>query len=175
MKKIIVLSFGILLCGCSHSSVIQETEKSVGLANPASTFCVERGGELEIRDEEEGQVGYCHLSDGTVVEEWKFFREANEPVDVQPEIPENCESWFDGCNNCRVGKGGMLACTRKFCTPEMMQEPKCMKFKEEDGFKEVLPMCQNFPSSDFCAGGIKDIIIIDSSGDCPVYGCVSHE
>ena len=46
----------------------------VGLANPASAFCVEQGGTVEIVDEEGGQVGYCNLPDGTRVEEWEYFR-----------------------------------------------------------------------------------------------------
>ncbi len=46
-------------------------------------------------------------------------------------IPDNCESWFDGCNNCRVMEGKMGACTRKFCSEELMQEAKCLKFADE--------------------------------------------
>ncbi|NTV23255.1 MAG: DUF333 domain-containing protein [Nanoarchaeota archaeon] len=46
----------------------------VGMANPASVYCVKRGGSLEIIDEPEGQVGYCTLPDGTVCEEWAYFR-----------------------------------------------------------------------------------------------------
>ncbi|EXT55865.1 I78 family peptidase inhibitor [Acinetobacter sp. 25977_2] len=43
--------------------------------NPASQYCVEQGGKLEIRNETNGQVGYCHLPNGQVVEEWKLFRD----------------------------------------------------------------------------------------------------
>jgi putative hemolysin len=46
----------------------------VGLANPASVFCIEQGGTLELRNTMEGSVGYCHLPDGTVIEEWELFR-----------------------------------------------------------------------------------------------------
>jgi putative hemolysin len=46
----------------------------VGIANPASVYCVEQGGELEIASEAGGQVGYCHLQSGEVCEEWAFFR-----------------------------------------------------------------------------------------------------
>ncbi|THD84388.1 DUF333 domain-containing protein [Aliigemmobacter aestuarii] len=46
-------------------------------ANPASVFCEEQGGTLDIRDEPGGQVGYCTLPDGRVVEEWTLWREAN--------------------------------------------------------------------------------------------------
>lgn len=145
MKKYIVLSFGILLCGCSHNSVIQKTEPRLGLANPASTFCLEQGGESEIRDEEKGQIGYCHLSDGTEIEEWKFFRENNEQKKeiARPQIPEGCETWFDGCNNCKVSSNGLFACTRMFCAPGTMEEAKCIKFAEEALMdkKEELRIC----------------------------------
>lgn len=50
---------------------------AIGIANPASTYCVGKGGKLEIRNEKTGAVGYCHLPDGRVIEEWKFFRSEN--------------------------------------------------------------------------------------------------
>jgi uncharacterized protein len=46
----------------------------VGLANPASEFCVEQGGSVEIADEADGQVGYCNLPDGTRIDEWEYYR-----------------------------------------------------------------------------------------------------
>jgi putative hemolysin len=46
----------------------------VGMANPASVFCKENGGTLEIVDQELGQVGLCTLKSGKVCEEWSFFR-----------------------------------------------------------------------------------------------------
>jgi hypothetical protein len=47
------------------------------IANPASVFCEEQGGTLEIVDEAGGQVGYCNLPDGTRVEEWAYYRSMN--------------------------------------------------------------------------------------------------
>lgn len=49
-------------------------EKNVGIANPASTFCENKGYKIEIRDMPEGQVGYCIFPDGTECEEWSFQR-----------------------------------------------------------------------------------------------------
>jgi len=46
----------------------------IGMANPASVFCAEQGGELVIVEGEAGQYGECHFSDGTVVEEWEYYR-----------------------------------------------------------------------------------------------------
>lgn len=50
------------------------SEPTVGMANPALVHCVKSGGRVEIRKETAGEVGYCHLPDGRVIEEWKFFR-----------------------------------------------------------------------------------------------------
>ncbi len=50
-------------------------EKPIGMPNPASEFCIKKGGKLKIeRDEQGNQFGICHLPDGTVCEEWKFFK-----------------------------------------------------------------------------------------------------
>lgn len=48
--------------------------KPIGMPNPASASCVRQGGRLEIRNETGGQIGYCYLPDGRVVEEWALFR-----------------------------------------------------------------------------------------------------
>ncbi len=49
-------------------------ESGMGLSNPASVFCGEQGGRLEIRTESGGEVGYCVFPDGSECEEWAFFR-----------------------------------------------------------------------------------------------------
>lgn len=58
--------------GAQASSTGQE---GAGIANPASVNCVQAlGGTLEIADTAQGQVGYCHLPDGRVCEEWSLMR-----------------------------------------------------------------------------------------------------
>ena len=43
----------------------QIQQQPTGIANPASVHCVlTLGGTSEIRSEDNGQVGYCHLKDG---------------------------------------------------------------------------------------------------------------
>jgi putative hemolysin len=45
------------------------------LANPASVYCEEQGGSVDMRtDETGGQYGVCIFADGSECEEWKFFR-----------------------------------------------------------------------------------------------------
>jgi putative hemolysin len=54
--------------------VISASAASAGMPNPASAFCEEQGGRVEIREGEGGQVGYCVFPDGSECEEWAFFR-----------------------------------------------------------------------------------------------------
>ena len=55
------------------ASYTAETE--IGMANPASVYCEEQGGWLEIRTADDGgQYGVCIFSDGSECEEWAFFR-----------------------------------------------------------------------------------------------------
>lgn len=44
------------------------------IANPASVYCVQQGGKVEIVNTKKGQIGICILPDGRRIEEWKFFR-----------------------------------------------------------------------------------------------------
>jgi len=45
------------------------------LANPASVYCINNSGTLEIKtDASGGQVGICTLSNGKTCEEWAYFR-----------------------------------------------------------------------------------------------------
>jgi len=59
-------------------------ESQVGLPNPASQYCVDQGYELEIRSEEDGEVGYCIFPDGTECEEWAYYRGECEPGTPKP-------------------------------------------------------------------------------------------
>lgn len=71
MKTTTAITTLLLTAGTSAAIADQPP---VGIANPASVYCVEQGGKLEIRKTANGEVGYCHLPDGRVVEEWEFFR-----------------------------------------------------------------------------------------------------
>lgn len=46
----------------------------IGMANPASTFCLATGGELVIGDTPAGQTGTCVYAGGLAVEEWSLYR-----------------------------------------------------------------------------------------------------
>ncbi|MFH0701067.1 MAG: DUF333 domain-containing protein [Candidatus Woesearchaeota archaeon] len=56
MKKIMMmLLILVFLLGCA------KPQQNTQLANPASTYCIEHNGTLEIKDSPEGQSGICHL------------------------------------------------------------------------------------------------------------------
>lgn len=47
---------------------------SVGMANPASVYCEQIGGKLEIKNSTDGQYGMCTLPNGEQIEEWALYR-----------------------------------------------------------------------------------------------------
>lgn len=44
------------------------------LPNPASVFCEEQGGRVEIVADDDGEAGVCVLPDGTRIDEWELYR-----------------------------------------------------------------------------------------------------
>ncbi|MGL4673360.1 MAG: putative hemolysin [Wohlfahrtiimonas sp.] len=72
-KALFILSCTVVLSGCLSS---QNDESQVGMANPASTYCIEQGGESILKMSKSGdQYGVCHFSNGREIEEWKYYRE----------------------------------------------------------------------------------------------------
>jgi putative hemolysin len=64
------------VAGCGSDDTPEAPDDTVTeLANPASEFCIEQGGEVEIVDGDDGEAGVCVLPDGTRVDEWEYFRE----------------------------------------------------------------------------------------------------
>jgi putative hemolysin len=76
--------FLIILGGCvlircaplpASTRVPDPETKNSALANPASKYCEEQGGRLEIRMAADGsQTGYCIFPDGSECEEWAYLR-----------------------------------------------------------------------------------------------------
>ena len=83
------LVLSMLLYGCAEKT--EKVSEDVQIANPASVYCGDQGGMLEIRTASDGsQAGYCIFSDGTECEEWAFYRgecpKKEEPVISEEEI-----------------------------------------------------------------------------------------
>lgn len=60
------------LAGCASHPV---QPAAVGMANPASVYCVQQGGRLQIVQGPQGESGLCTLPDGQQIEEWTLFRQ----------------------------------------------------------------------------------------------------
>ena len=76
-KKYFILVSGLLL-----AILLTSCNAQANLPNPASVYCEENSGTLEIRtDDSGGQVGYCMFEDGSECEEWAFYRGDCNPGD----------------------------------------------------------------------------------------------
>ena len=80
-----LLASTLALAACAQPPAPKPAEPPprVGLANPASQFCIAQGGTLRIVNTPQGQQGLCRLPDGREVEEWAFFREKH-PQPAKP-------------------------------------------------------------------------------------------
>ncbi len=60
---------------CAPASGTTTTPESSQIANPASAYCEEEGGKIDIRTAEDGsQGGVCVFPDGSECEEWAFYK-----------------------------------------------------------------------------------------------------
>ncbi len=64
-------------------------------------------------------------SDGA---EFLYEGQCQDKIPRNFEIPENCVSWFDGCNTCGVENGQLKYCTKRACR-ENPDGARCLKFK----------------------------------------------
>jgi putative hemolysin len=83
MKSFVALLLvsAALFVGCgddddSDTNTDTNTDGTTQVANPASVFCAEQGGTVEIETAADGsQSGICVLADGTRIEEWEYYRQ----------------------------------------------------------------------------------------------------
>jgi len=76
-KAVLVVAVSVLSACASQSEDI--AAKPIGMANPASVYCLKIGGKLDTVNEKDGQAEYCTLPSGERVEEWTLFRRDNKP------------------------------------------------------------------------------------------------
>ena len=67
MRIILIMMLGAILAACGTTST---KTAPLNMANPASQYCEKIGGESRLSN----NVGYCHFSDGTFMNEWDLFR-----------------------------------------------------------------------------------------------------
>ena len=94
-KTFLIIGAGLILTitGCQNSIVKNEPSqnnnktqqsqtpkvknnqgKNIGMANPASTNCIDKSGKIEIRRNKKGEYGVCLFEDNRQCEEWALFR-----------------------------------------------------------------------------------------------------
>ena len=79
LTTVLVIAFACITSACGSGEGNAPGEP-VGLANPASVYCEDQGGTLEIRTAADGgEYGVCMFDDGTECEEWAYFREECAP------------------------------------------------------------------------------------------------
>ncbi|QND83148.1 Putative hemolysin [Chromobacterium vaccinii] len=73
LKSALAALPALLLAACAQNPAPQP--QAVGMANPASVYCVKQGGKLlPKKDAAGGEYALCQLPDGRAVEEWALFR-----------------------------------------------------------------------------------------------------
>ena len=96
----LLASAAVFLNACSPAPA--GTTPEAGLPNPASVFCEEHGGRLDLRTGTDGGVaGICIFPDGSECDEWAYFRGECKPGDSllapsAPPSPTATESIVDG-------------------------------------------------------------------------------
>ncbi len=86
------------------------TVPAVGMANPASVFCKEKGGQLKIEKDAKGnEIGICVFADGSQCEEWAFFRGECKPGKAAASAVETAITLPDGSQCLFAGRGATLA------------------------------------------------------------------
>ena len=97
--------------GPKPTSEATEGPGSAGLPNPASAYCEEQGGKLEIRTASDGsQYGVCIFPDGSACDEWDFYRgecgpTGNSAAAVAPMLALNPEAASPGQPITVTGSG----------------------------------------------------------------------
>jgi uncharacterized protein len=71
---VIILAIVATMLILSYFSFDATPSTTTQIANPASVYCGEIGGTLEIRDTDLGQIGIC-IKDGKECEEWALFHQ----------------------------------------------------------------------------------------------------
>ncbi len=72
-KIVVLILIGVLTIAACGGKAAQNGQPN--LPNPASVYCEEKGGKLDIRTAADGsQQGFCILPDGTECDEWAYYR-----------------------------------------------------------------------------------------------------
>lgn len=75
MRMLVLAVMAIVLTACAPGREAAPPRAAAQMANPASVYCQQLGGKLEIvKGKDGGESGYCTLPSGERIEEWALFR-----------------------------------------------------------------------------------------------------
>lgn len=84
MRMPLIAVFVLVLAGCGGQEPVRDASE---VANPASAYCEQQGGQVDIRTDEDGaQQGVCVFEDGSECEEWAFYRGQCQPTSQQAHV-----------------------------------------------------------------------------------------
>lgn len=111
-RSVVLIIMGILFLFIVFL-IFNKIKEESQIVNPASNYCLSRGYELEIREEENGQVGYCVSPFNDKCEEWAFYNGECHLYYEELCVPEQC------CHatSCVISPEA-LDCSDVFCTME---------------------------------------------------------
>ena len=132
MKKLtlVMVCLGLVLlwlaaCAASTATPAAETDKPAGLPNPASVYCEQQGGQLEMRSDENGTYGVCVFDDGGECEEWAYFRGECAPGGTDTPAPSGGETSLLDTDWQLVSLRGSPKFTAAYDSgPELCSKPK---------------------------------------------------
>jgi putative hemolysin len=153
----IIIATALFLTACSTTGPknVDNTNKTQ-IANPASKFCIDNNGTLEIRTAQDGsQTGYCIFSNGQECEEWKFMRgECNTNYKISEVLNDTCLTDQD----CETPVNYLLRSNCPYTTKCL--ENKCAVVcptftKGQYANVKECSTCPQYsaPSADFCKNG----------------------
>lgn len=131
-------SIGINYQGWNERNGMDINNGAIFLMNPDKTMNINQEiimGQFTIRTgtTQRGKINiqgkYLTNNNNIADNSWKeeniefILQQPNELING---IPNNCETWFDGCNTCRVSSGIIGACTRMMCFTE--NNPYCISY-----------------------------------------------
>jgi len=188
-KRLIIAALSIiamLLAGCANpvppdqpgnNTTVPPGNNTTGIPNPASQFCEQHNGTLQIKAGAGGQYGVCSFSGGAKCEEWAFFRgecSAGKPDFCEADSDCGCgvlkdtrecfygqKEFVDAAEQCPDFCNGIAAhleikCIKNQCT--QVQKNRCANYGVDECPSDcvVCPPCEacssiSCQSEEFCS------------------------
>ena len=100
---IVIVTAILTLTACNSEKPLPTATNEI--PNPASVYCKENGGTLEMRQAADGSVaGYCLFADGSECDEWAYFKgeckvgDSLKPTEVLVDSRKFLAAWYrSGC------------------------------------------------------------------------------